>query len=1139
MSDDGVKSEDGFFYDNSPRDNTDEATELSYVLSECAPKAVPSGPVPEPQDDAQPQASHREESDRLTLTTTLLNLRTSGDDWTHLVREPETFRSRLTDRKDAQAVYDTTWRYVQDGLSVMERRLSPVTRLSVAFRFTSGVLVARGAAEDQFIAACARALQEAIRDSPGAEPPLPPQALSCFALRGGYPDGHVPEIWLHWPGIAVSKPEFSNSWCAEQLAQVRTSLTSRLGEWTVHARNNETHVPLYGCTVSEDLPPMLLVACVDEAGVVHRDWRSWLLANDCSAAWHVGHRERWPAPAQLGRRLDRLLPLLCSINPMGTLCRSLALPPASEPLAPREDDVVRILAYLGPVRRATVASSNEVGQLLHLLSSGAGWAERRWTTWCVGCTAFADVPAAAVAECGQQWREFASGDGDTDVHGVLYEMVRQDTTAAQFESFLHAQRAADHPNRGGVGGADFEGRGLLGQLGSATHHDLAQFVKHELRSVAVCTSVTGHGVWYVYHRQRHRWAFDPEGADVLVWVLQILSEQVNQLRSAVATSAPGEGGWGGTGAGPAAAAAPPRGAAGAGMRMPFPRLANFPDEVKEERDVARAILVHLDTVIGDVRHMQSVVRYLGKLVCNRGFAEQLDVKHDHLIPFANGVLDLQRLVLRPGVPSDYLMRGPTYTWVDYSESDADTEEMERMLTQIFTDAEVLQFFCEAGASWLRRRNRFKHFYRSSFAMRQMQRMTAARVHRKHQRGKEPPVLTCAPGPVDSLWVATHPVGFRASMLKPSANIQAITGKDSDASAHSDYLARTHGQAVCVCNEPDSSTQVLMADKVKSMTSDTDCLSVRQLYGSTRDMPITWKLVLLCITPPRYSQLDGAALERTQFVPCTSTFVPEGEAPAREEDRYRQSRFVRRDIPAARQKDLARRLMAIFYCTYVRCGMNQTAYHLHPPRRLLVEKDQQLQELSTFRMYLKAFLRPCGCAPDNLISASAHGVAKQACQAIRSAYALWAADPANAKQRNLSWGQLDASARRVDVVGSPGWVRCQSVHLLHYVASKSPSHRELYASDPRKLRNVLLRLRVPYVEAGYVADQFNRYRAGDKMRWASCPPPATAAPRVCPAQSKRTNRHARSGGCGCRAGDGKRKRREGRTVRHAGLAHSPR
>ena len=61
---------------------------------------------------------------------------------------------------------------------------------------------------------------------------------------------------------------------------------------------------------------------------------------------------------------------------------------------------------------------------------------------------------------------------------------------------------------------------------------------------------------------------------------------------------------------------------------------------------------------------------------NRTFADQLDVRHEHLIPFANGVLDLEHLELRNGRPDDMLLRGPTYPWVDFLSSDPEVEELE-------------------------------------------------------------------------------------------------------------------------------------------------------------------------------------------------------------------------------------------------------------------------------------------------------------------------------------------------------------------------------------------------------------------------------------------------------------------------------
>jgi hypothetical protein len=445
-----------------------------------------------------------------------------------------------------------------------------------------------------------------------------------------------------------------------------------------------------------------------------------------------------------------------------------------------------------------------------------------------------------------------------------------------------------------------------------------------------------------------------------------------------------------------------------------------------------------------------------------------------------------------------VMRGPTYPWVDFAESDGDTEEMERMLSQIFTDREVLAFFLEIGGTWMRRRNRFKHFYAWAAEGAHLSgqnvredgqfRPSRLRVHRQHQRRQEPALQpgeargTVADPATDPrpdgvrhpVWTAARP-GAPAVAGAP-ARIQALTGRDADASSHSDYLARTHGQAICVCNEPDSSSQVLMTEKVKMMVSDSDNLSVRHLYGTTRDMPIMWKLVMLCNTPPRFSQLDAAAVERTQFVPCTSTFVGEAEAPSSEAEQYRQGRFVRRDIPPTRQRELARRLMAMFFAAYCRHGMHRPAYALRPPARIRLESAHQLQELSVFRMYLRAFLRPSGTLPESMLSLVAHRAAGVACQTILDLHGQWLRRAGNEGLSETAWHRLPEAARDPCDVGSPGWVRCQCVHLFHFVRNQSgcggrvePREEALAAQDHWTL------LTIPYVDAAFVADQFNRYR----------------------------------------------------------------
>lgn len=94
-------------------------------------------------------------------------------------------------------------------------------------------------------------------------------------------------------------------------------------------RNTCSHVPMYGCIGPDDGAPMTVAYIVDAAGHVAEDWAAWLVQHSgpgLSAVLHIGHDRRWPTDRMDESRVRRLLPLLCSINPLGTPCYRLRLP---------------------------------------------------------------------------------------------------------------------------------------------------------------------------------------------------------------------------------------------------------------------------------------------------------------------------------------------------------------------------------------------------------------------------------------------------------------------------------------------------------------------------------------------------------------------------------------------------------------------------------------------------------------------------------------------------------------------------------------------------------------------------------------------------------------------------------------------
>lgn len=312
-------------------------------------------------------------------------------------------------------------------------------------------------------------------------------------------------------------------------------------------------------------------------------------------------------------------------------------------------------------------------------------------------------------------------------------------------------------------------------------------------------------------------------------------------------------------------------------------------------------------------------------------------------------------------------------------------------------------------------------------------------------------------------------------------ISALTARESDPSGHNDYIARTQGMAFVMCHEPDSGSQLLMGERVKIMTSDSDDLTVREIYGRTRDMPITWKLALVCNTPPGFHTLDAASFMRTKYVAFESMFLPPGQCPPTVAQQYQQRRFPMRDVPLAEQHQLARRpgcrpstnftlpfdccklcsrttacrrLMAMLFATHCSNGMHRVAaYSLETPPRVLAEADRHLGDLHALRGYLAAHMRPCGTWRHGVLSNESHAVATAAARTIAARHRAWLNERCGGGRWECAWEDLDAADRDPAIEGSPGWVRVQSVHLLRYTLRRT-DHRALESGSANHLHHLL-------------------------------------------------------------------------------------
>ena len=223
---------------------------------------------------------------------------------------------------------------------------------------------------------------------------MPAAALHCFVLR---PPGSSPALrfWLHWPGLAVSNLDLTASWCAGVWGDGTLGPSCA----TIRPRNNTCHVPMYGCCVGRDEEPMLVRWVIAPDNAVHPMLEYLGRGTDgLHEVLFIGGGRRWPPGPLTAPRIrtgfdashrtepcaQRLLPLVCSINPMGTPCRRFA-PSAQQHLrldaeGERLERMVRlILQHLEPECRNTQTASNEVGALLYAATRGADWAREQCT----------------------------------------------------------------------------------------------------------------------------------------------------------------------------------------------------------------------------------------------------------------------------------------------------------------------------------------------------------------------------------------------------------------------------------------------------------------------------------------------------------------------------------------------------------------------------------------------------------------------------------------------------------------------------------------------------------------------------------------------------------------------------------------
>lgn len=891
---------------------------------------------------------------------------------THKLTWPTKKDVILSDDTDVIALYTTCGQLAfPQSIGITERCMSYIQRLSLYVKIRTPI------AFDQTVDKICEQVSKLTFVGDSFQQPTDNTHL-CLVLTPNGKDSNLSEFILHWPQIGIYQHDQT---CI--LNEIRSNLDKDIVE--IESRTRQGFVPVYGSSLYPLELPMLFYRSINA------NWPLYM--NLGKAGVYKVHAENLP----------QALPFMTSVNPVGNIvllfapekcntdirCRLgfeavmvdthavHAIYEAEESWKRRMSTITGLVGCLKPERRRCVLLQNEVGSAIFCALHASYEGFCLWLSWLRSPNSV-DFDQYEML---RQWRQFSVRPHANSGLRLLHGLAQLDNNVS-YARHLDSERRLDHVGRQSGAPTDATCPDLLSVMGSLTHMDIATFVVHEVRGSIVCTNTAGRGTWYVYKSNEHRWVFDADGPTVTLTSYRVLSAYVRRLREGMLsmeeTTEDGNGNK---------------------KRQPFAFLVNFPSD-SNMYDVLRQTLVHLDTAIGDIRSIQCIVRAMILQLYDSSFVADLDTKNDDIVPFANGVLDLKRGVLRPGICSDLVSKGPSYEWIDYAVCDQLTRDIEKVITTIFPDYTVRGFFLEIIASLLRKRNRYKHFY----------------ILSGNTNGGKSFLMQLLNAALGNLFC-----------LIP---VTAITARESDPSGHSDYLARTNGCSVCVCHEPDTGTQKILPDRLKIMTSDSDKLAVREIYGSTREMPITWKLMMACNSVPGLASVDAATVERCQFVSFNSTFVDKHNAPQTEYEQFQQRIFVaNKDYSSQYISQLGRALMGIMFTTYIQKQMHAASYTLTPPRRLRLEVYSYLHDLTQFRSWVSSFVRPSSIlSRDKLLPRGVEYSLQRSCKEILQQIHKYT----KSHSESLQWRFLSQSERSSTETGSPGWVRKRCIELMQLI-----------------------------------------------------------------------------------------------------------
>lgn len=215
----------------------------------------------------------------------------------------------------------------------------------------------------------------------------------------------------------------------------------------------------------------------------------------------------------------------------------------------------------------------------------------------------------------------------------------------------------------------------------------------------------------------------------------------------------------------------------------------------------------------------------------------------NFIRFVNGVYDVDMMMFRDGLPSDFITLSTDTIFLEMDRDHQD-KELDNLLEKLFPDLSVKEYFLCYMASCLEGRNRNKIF---------------CIWQGVGSNGK-------------SALVSLIENSFGSYVCKSPTSL--FTGKRSASSSATPELLALEDKLISFVQESDSKEGINIGT-LKELTGN-DTIYVRGLYSTPKNIVVKCKFILVTNRVYALTGADDAAWARIRIIPFESTFIKEKE-----------------------------------------------------------------------------------------------------------------------------------------------------------------------------------------------------------------------------------------------------------------------